>query len=69
MTNTTEPARLPFDVCPLLEELAGGAYDRAGADEPRAVVETPRQARRVLTLVAERYLFPVAGDWLPAAAP
>ena len=52
----------------LLEEVAGGAYNRAGADVPRAVVETPRLARRVLTLVADSYLFPVA-DWLPAAVP
>jgi hypothetical protein len=53
------------DVCDLLEELAGGAYERAGAGVPRAFVETPRLARRVLTLVADRYLFPVAADWLP----
>jgi hypothetical protein len=52
-------------VCELLEELAGGAYGRAGAGVPRAVVQTPHLARRVLTLVADRYLFPVAADWLP----
>jgi hypothetical protein len=57
------------DVVLLLEELAGGAYDRAGTDVPRAVVETPRLARRVLTLVAERYLFPTAAEWLPAPVP
>jgi hypothetical protein len=59
-------AAVSSDVGLLLEEVARGAYDRAGADVPRAVVETPRLARRVLTLVAERYLFPVACDWLPA---
>jgi hypothetical protein len=50
----------------LLEELAGRAYEKAGDGVPRAVVETPRSARRVLTLVADQYLFPVASDWLPA---
>jgi hypothetical protein len=62
-------AAVGSDVGLLLEELAAGAYDRAGADVPWAVVETPRLARRVLTLVAQRYLFPMAADWLPAAAP
>jgi hypothetical protein len=52
-------------VCELLEELAGGAYERAGAGVPRAFVESPQRARRVLTLVADRYLFPVAAEWLP----
>jgi hypothetical protein len=33
---------------------------------PRGVVESPRTARRVLTLVADRYLFPMTPDWLPA---
>jgi hypothetical protein len=50
----------------LLEELAGRAYEKAGPGVPRAVVESPRTARRVLTLVADRYLFPVTIDWLPA---
>jgi hypothetical protein len=45
-----------------LEELAGRAYQRVGGSVPRAVVESPRSARRVLTLVADRYLFPVAAD-------
>lgn len=49
-------------VSELLEELAGRAYQRAGASVPRAVVESPRSARRVLTLVADRYLFPFAAD-------
>jgi hypothetical protein len=49
-------------VAELLEELAGRAYQRAGASVPRAVVESPRSARRVLTLVADRYLFPFAAD-------
>ena len=44
----------------LLEELAGRAYQRAGGSVPRAVVESPQSARRVLTLVADRYLFPIA---------
>jgi hypothetical protein len=50
----------------LLEELAGRAYEKAGPGVPRAVAESPRTARRVLTLVADRYLFPVTIDWLPA---
>lgn len=50
----------------LLEELAGRAYENAGASVPRGVVESPRTARRVLTLVADRYLYPVTLDWLPA---
>jgi hypothetical protein len=50
----------------MLEELAGRAYENAGVGVPRAVVETPSSARRVLTLVADQYLFPVASDWLPA---
>lgn len=44
----------------LLEELAGRAYQRVGRSVPAAVAESPRSARRVLTLVADRYLFPVA---------
>lgn len=43
----------------LLEELAGRAYQRVGASVPRAVVESPQLARRVLTLVADGYLFPI----------
>ncbi|MHA6793872.1 hypothetical protein ACVGVM_10250 [Pseudonocardia bannensis] len=54
------------DVCDLLEELAAAAYERVGAGMPRTVAEAPRSARRMLTLVADRYLFPVAADWLPA---
>lgn len=53
------------DVDGMLEELAGRAYEKAGTGVPRAVVTTPRSARRVLTLVADQYLFPVAADWLP----
>jgi hypothetical protein len=52
-------------VAGMLEELAGRAYEKAGVGVPRAVVTTPRSARRVLTLVADQYLFPVAADWLP----
>jgi hypothetical protein len=54
------------EVGELLEELAGRAYEKAGAGVPRGVVESPRTARRVLTLVADRYLYPVTPDWLPA---
>jgi hypothetical protein len=50
----------------LLEELAGRAYEKAGPGVPRAVVESPRTARRVLTLVADRYLYPMTPDWMPA---
>lgn len=53
-------------VSELLEELAGRAYERAGSSVPRTVVRSPRSARRVLTLVADRYLFPMAANWLPA---
>jgi hypothetical protein len=49
-------------VSALLEELAGRAYQRVGDSVPRAVVESPRSARRVLTLVADRYLFPAAAE-------
>jgi hypothetical protein len=54
-------------VSEMLEELAGRAYERAGSGVPRAVVESPRTARRVITLVADRYLFPVTIDWMPAS--
>jgi len=51
----------------LLEELAARAYERVGgAAVPAGVVEAPGSVRRVLTLVADRYLFPVAPDWLTA---
>jgi hypothetical protein len=50
----------------LLEELAARAYEHAGEAVPPAVVQAPSTARRVLTLVAERYLFPAAPDWLSA---
>jgi hypothetical protein len=46
----------------LLEELAGRAYQRVGGSVPHAVVESPQSARRVLTLVADHYLFPLAAD-------
>jgi hypothetical protein len=46
----------------LLEELAGRAYQRVGVSVPRAVVESPRSARRMLTLIADRYLFPIFTD-------
>ena len=55
-------------VTELLEELAALAYERAGDAVPPAVVQTPSTARRLLTLVAERYLFPAAPDWLAAPA-
>jgi hypothetical protein len=46
----------------LLEELAGRAYQRAGGSVPHAVVESPRSARRFLTLVTDHYLFPLAAN-------
>jgi hypothetical protein len=49
----------------LLEELAARAYEKVGG-VPGGVVEAPGAARRVLTLVADHYLFPVAPDWLAA---
>ena len=51
-------------VTAMLEELAGRAYERVGGAVPPGVVQAPGMARRVLTLVADRYLFPVAPDWL-----
>ncbi len=42
----------------LLEQLAGRAYGRAGSSVPPGVVEAPHAARRVLTIVADRYLYP-----------
>jgi hypothetical protein len=48
----------------LLEELAARAYEHVGAAVPPGVVEAPGTARRVLTLVADRYLFPLVPDWL-----
>jgi hypothetical protein len=53
-------------VTALLEELAARAYQRVGGAVPAGVVQAPGTARRVLTLVADRYLFPVAPDWLTA---
>ena len=50
----------------LLEELAARAYERVGGAVPPDVVAAPGIARRVLTLVADRYLFPEVQDWLPA---
>ena len=50
----------------LLEELAARAYERAGGAVPMGVVQAPGSVRRVLNLVADRYLFPVAPDWLAA---
>jgi len=54
------------DVSGLLEELAGGAYGHVRGGVPPAVVKAPRLARRMLTLVADRYLFPGATGGLPA---
>lgn len=51
-------------VSQLLEELAGRAYQRAGGSVPFAIAESPQLARRVLTLVADRFLFPIPSDWL-----
>ncbi len=47
-------------VTDLLEQLAGRAYRRAGTGVPPGVVESPVSARRVLTLVADRHLYPGA---------
>src|SRR3954447_4457085 len=48
----------------LLEELAARAYERVGGALPPGVVEAPGIGRRMLSLVADRYLFPVTPDWL-----
>jgi len=53
-------------VTELLEELAARAYEHIGDAVPRAVVQAPSTARRMLTLIADRYLFPNTPDWLPA---
>ncbi len=60
------PASPGGDVCGLLEQFAGRAYERVGGGVPRAVVEAPQRARRVLTLVADRYLFPGVAGGPPA---
>jgi hypothetical protein len=51
-------------VTALLEELAARAYERVGDAVPPGVVAAPGSVRRVLTLVADRHLFPVAPSWL-----
>ncbi|MEJ2869377.1 hypothetical protein WCD74_16490 [Actinomycetospora sp. OC33-EN08] len=50
--------RLPGEgpVTDLLEDLAGRAYRQAADAIPPGVVESPHSARRVLTVVADRYL-------------
>ncbi len=53
-------------VIPLLEELAARAYERAGPGIPQGVLEAPGSARRVLSLVADRYLFPGSAPGLVA---
>ena len=40
----------------LLEDLAGRAYRQTHGAVPAGVVESPASARRLLTLVADRYL-------------
>jgi hypothetical protein len=50
----------------LLEGLAGHAYEHAAVAVPPGIVSAPQSARRILTLIADRYLFPFAPDWLPA---
>ncbi|NHC44470.1 hypothetical protein [Motilibacter aurantiacus] len=55
-------------VTPLLEELASRAYEHDGVSVPRGVLEAPAAARRVLTLVADRHLFPTAPGWAGAAS-
>lgn len=53
-------------VTELLEELAARAYEHVGGGVPPAVVRVPTMARRLLTLITDRYLFPAAPDWLSA---
>jgi hypothetical protein len=56
--------RADGSVTALLEELAARAYERAGDSVPPGVVQAPGSVRRVLTLVADRHLFPTAPSWL-----
>ncbi|GAA4786459.1 hypothetical protein GCM10023200_20680 [Actinomycetospora chlora] len=56
LTRLTGPRDGP--VTELLEELAGRAYAHAGDAVPAGVAAEPHLARRVLALVADRYLFP-----------
>jgi hypothetical protein len=56
LTRLTGPGEGP--VTELLEQLAGRAYARVGDAVPPGVAEAPQLARRVLALVADRYLFP-----------
>jgi hypothetical protein len=46
-------------VTALLEELAAGAYEHVADAVPPGVIAAPGTARRLLTLVADRYLFPL----------
>ncbi|NHC13721.1 hypothetical protein [Motilibacter deserti] len=55
-------------VTPLLEELAARAYGHHGVQVPMGVLEAPAAARRVLTLVADRHLFPAGPGWPSAPA-
>jgi hypothetical protein len=55
------PAREDGPMTELSEELAGRAYARAGAAVPPGVVDAPHAARRVLSIVADRYLHPGSG--------
>lgn len=50
-------------VAELLESLAGRAYARAGAAVPQGISAEPRSARRVLSLVADGYLYPTGAPY------
>jgi|GEM_PF-639385 len=54
------------DTVALLENLARRAYARVGPGVPAGAARSPSSARRLLTLIRDRYLFPLATDWLPA---
>jgi hypothetical protein len=54
--TTGLPLRGEGPVGELLEDLAGRAYRQTRGAVPPGVVESPQSARRLLTIVADRYL-------------
>ncbi|MCK9931609.1 hypothetical protein MXD62_31485 [Frankia sp. Mgl5] len=53
------------DVPRMLESVARRAYEQVGPGVPVGAAKAPGSTRRLLTVIADRYLFPFAADWLP----